>query len=152
MPYVDQGESQPKPALPIVPIAGILLAMAVGAALFPLLYNGLSMNQWLAPILTGVLVGCAMRFTSTTPLPKAGVIAILATLIACLVGYVVRHVGFIKWADPTFQPTVGHAFSWLINSDLFSIMLIAMAAYIAFTIGAAMPYKNNDPPPQAPSQ
>ena len=146
MPYVDQGESKPPaPLPPILPIVAMLAAMCVGVVLFAVFYNQLKGNQWLAPIVTGPLIGAAMRFTSKRPLPKAGAIAIIATLAACLTGYVVRHVAYIKWVDPTFKPTVGHAFEYLFSADLMSILLIAMSAYLAFTIGAVMPYRTAGP-------
>jgi len=153
MPYVDKGEPKPPPSLPpILPIAAIIVAMAVAVVLFPLIYTSLNRNQWLAPLLAGPLVGVAIRFTSKGRLPKAGTIAIIATLAACLVGYVVRHVGYIKWVDPTFKPTVGHAFEWLFSSDLMSILLIAMSAYLAFSIAAAIPYASQGPTDSAPTQ
>ncbi|MFN3166470.1 MAG: hypothetical protein ACE37H_05335 [Phycisphaeraceae bacterium] len=141
MPYVDQGEPKPPPSLPpILPIAVTAVAMAVAIGLFPMIYTNLNGNQWLAPLLAGPLVGVAIRLTSKGRLPRAGTVAIIATLVACLVGYVVRHVGYIKWVDPTFKPSVGHAFEWLFSNDLMSILLIAMSAYLAFSVAAAIPY------------
>lgn len=149
MPYIDQGEPKQTQLPPIVPIGVTLIAMAAAVALFPLFYNKLNGNQWLAPLVTGPLIGLAIRFTSKRPLPKAGLIAISAALLACLVGYVVRHVAYIKWVDPNFKPTVGHAFEWLFSADLMSILLIAMSAYIAFSIAATIPYGSAQQPSQA---
>ena len=150
MPYVDDGPPKtPSKLPPILPIVSILIAMAVGVALFPLLYNFLNFNQWLAPLVAGLAVGLAMRLTNKGALPRPGTIAIVATLAACLVGYVVRHVAFIKWLDPTFTPTIGHAFEYLFSADMMSVLLIAMSAYIAFAIGAAMPSSHHNPPAQS---
>lgn len=141
MPYLDQGEPKPVNLPPILPMVAVVVAMAAGVALFVVFYNQLNGNQWLAPLVTGPMIGAAMRLTSKRPLPKAGLIAVGSTVFACLVGYVVRHVGFIKWVDPNFEPTVGHAFEWLFSSDLMGVLLIGMSAYLAYTIGAAMPYR-----------
>lgn len=140
MPYVDQSQPGPAKTLPpILPYFAIAGAMLLSVGLYWVFYENLGLNQWLAPLLVGVLIGSAMRFTSKQTLPHAGKIAIIATLITCLVGYVVRHVLWIKWLDPTFQPTVGHAFSTLLSTDLMAILLMAMSAYFAFTIGVALP-------------
>lgn len=146
MPYVDQGEPNAPTSLPpILPVVAVVVAMGVGVFSFGAFYNQLNGNQWLAPLITGPLIGAALRFTSKRPLPKAGAIAILAALTACIVGYVVRHVAYIKWVDPTFKPSVGHAFEWLFSADLMSIMLIAFSAYLAFAIGSVIPH----PTPQS---
>jgi len=135
MPYVDEGPPrEPTKLPPIVPYLAILVAMAVGVVLFWLFYSKMNLNQWLAPILVGPLVGGAMRLSSKRPLPHAGKTAIAAALVACLVGYVVRHIAWIIWLDPTFQPTIGHAFEWLFSADMQSCLLIAMSAYLAFLI------------------
>ena len=135
MPYVDEGPPKdPMKLPPVVPYLAIALAMGVGIALFWFFYTQMNLNQWLAPILVGPLVGLAMRLSSKQPLPHAGKTAIFAALAACLIGYVVRHIAWIIWLDPTFQPTVGHAFEWLFSADMQSCLLIAMSAYLAFAI------------------
>ena len=147
MPYVDEGkpEKGPMNVPPILPFGAIVCAMAASIALYWVFYENLGLNQWLAPLLAGPLVGVAMRFTGGSALPKAGTIAIVATLITCLLGYVLRHILWIKWLDPTFQPTVGHAFQYLFSADLMGILLMAMSAYFAFAI-AGVRYS---PPPQS---
>lgn len=140
MPYVDQGEPKRPPDLPpVVPIVVLVGAMAVGICLYWVFYEHLGLNQWLAPLVVGPLVGCALRFTAKQPIPRVGTIAVVATLATCLVGYVLRHILWINWVDPTFQPTVGHAFEYLFSADLMAILLMAMSAYFAFAIAAAIP-------------
>jgi len=140
MPYVD--ENQPKTPTnlpPILPFAAIAVAMVISVGLYWVFYQNLGLNQWLAPLLVGPLIGCAMRFSTKQPLPRAGTIAIVATLVTCLIGYVLRHVLWIKWLNPTFKPSVGHAFEFLFSADLMAILLMAMSAYFAFAIAAAIP-------------
>ena len=140
MPYVDDGQpKEPMSLPPILPFAALIVAAAASIALYWVFYENLSLNQWLAPLLVGPLIGCALRFTTNPPLPKTGAIAITTTLATCLIGYVLRHILWIKWLDPTFQPTVGHAFQHLFSVDLMSILLMAMSAYFAFAIASAIP-------------
>lgn len=143
MPYVDERQPKtPSKLPPILPFVAIAAAMVVGVGLYWVFYENLGLNQWLAPLLVGPLIGCAMRFTAKQPIPRAGTIAIVATLVTCLVGYVLRHILWIKWLDPTFEPTVGHAFEYLFSADMMAILLMAMSAYFAFTLAAAIPRGN----------
>lgn len=154
MPYVDQGELKPPTSLsPVLPIVAVLVAMGLGVGTFWLTYTKLNGNQWLAPLVAGPLIGVALRFVGKRPLPKAGLVAVLAALVTCLAGYVLRHILWIKWVDSTFQPTVGHAFEWLFSNDLMSFLLIGMSAYLAFAIGAIPSYgppQQSQQPPQTP--
>ncbi|MEM1353355.1 MAG: hypothetical protein AAGH88_00580 [Planctomycetota bacterium] len=144
MPYVDQGEPKPAITPPVVPLIAIAAAMGLAIVPYWFFYNNLNLNQWLAPLLVGPMIGGAIFFTKKQPVPRSGLIVIIATLVTCLVGYVLRHVLWIKWADPTFKPSVGHAFEWLFSFDLVSILLMAMSAYFAFAI-ATIP-KQTAPP------
>ena len=141
MPYVDDGQpKEPTSLPPIVPLALVAVAMAVSVFLYKVFYDQLSANLWLAPLITGPLIGLALRLTVKQPIPKQGLIAVLSTLIACLIGYVFRHVVVITWVDQfnvplNPQPGVGNAFEWLFSRDLISILLMAMSAYLAFAIG-----------------
>lgn len=140
MPYVDEGQpNEPTKLPPILPFIALTAAAAVSIGLYWVFYENLGLNQWLAPLLAGPLVGCALRFAAKPPLPRTGTIAITTTLATCLAGYVLRHILWIKWVDPTFQPTVGHAFHYLFSADLMAILLMAMSAYFAFAIAAAIP-------------
>lgn len=146
MPYIDEKQSKtPMNLPPILPFVAIAAAMVVGVGLYWVFYENLGLNQWLAPLLLGPMIGCAIRFTAKQPLPRVGTIAISTTLIACLTGYVLRHVLWIKWLDPTFKPTAGHAFEYLFSTDLMAIILMAMSAYFAFAITVAIPRGNPKP-------
>lgn len=150
MPYVDDGQPKaPTNLPPILPFVVLIGAMGVSLALYWVFYANLGLNQWLAPLLVGPLIGCALRFTATSAIPRVGTIAVVSTLVTCLVGYVLRHILWIKWLDPTFEPTVGHAFEFLFSADLMAILLMAMSAYFAFAIAAAIP---RPPKTQASSQ
>ncbi|MBX2851431.1 MAG: hypothetical protein KTR15_06775 [Phycisphaeraceae bacterium] len=143
MPYVD--ENQPKDPMnlpPILPFIALVAVMVVGISLYWVFYENLGLNQWLAPLLAGPLVGCALRFTAKQPIPRVGTIAIVTTVATCLIGYVLRHVLWIKWLDPTFKPSVGHAFEYLFSADMMAILLMAMSAYFAFAITSAIPRGN----------
>lgn len=156
MPYVDQGEpKQAKPLPPILPIVAVVVAMGVGFGSFWFLYKA-GVHQLLPIFLTGPLVGLALRLTNKGTLPKAGMIAIVASLVACLAGYVFRHAVLITWLDGFGnpmdpQPGVGNAFQWLLSSDLVSLLCIGVSSYFAFAIGAAFPDQPTAPPqpPQA---
>lgn len=134
MPYVDQGESKPLTLPPIVPFVAVLVAMGVTIVLFWFFYTKFNFNQWLAPMLAGPMIGGAFFATKKRPIPRTGLIVIAATVLACLVGYVLRHILWIKWLDPNFRPSVGHAMEWLFSNDIMSILLIGMSAYLAFII------------------
>lgn len=142
MPYVDEGKPRAPMSLPpILPIVVVLVAMVVSIGLYRVFYNQLNYNLWLAPLLTGPLIGSGLRFTVKRPLPKQGMIAILATLVACLAGYVYRHASVITWVDNFGnplkpQPGVGNAFEWLFSADLMGILFMAFSAYLAFAIGS----------------
>lgn len=157
MPYVDQGEPKPPPPMPpVIPYFATLLAMAAGVGLYWATFTYLSGNQWLAPLVTGPLIGVTIRITARPYIPRQGVTAILAALVACLVGYVYRHVALITWIDGTGQPMdpqpgVGNAFQWLFSNDLMSFLLIAMSCYLAYATGATFS-RFTSPADQQPSQ
>jgi len=157
MPYVDQGQPKEKKHLPpIVPFALVFVAMAISVFLYKVFYDQLNANLWLAPLVTGPLIGLALRLTVKKPLPKQGMIAIFSTLAACMVGYVFRHVVVITWVDQfniplNPQPGIGNAFEWLFSRDLMSILLMAMSAYLAFAIGGVV-YAAPSPPPSEQPQ
>lgn len=141
MPYVDQGQPKtPTKLPPILPIVVVIVAMGVSVLLYVVFYKQLNYNLWLAPLVTGPLIGLGLRLTAKRPLPKQGLIAILAALTACLVGYVYRHVAVITWTDQfgnplNPQPGIGNAFEWLFSADLLAILMMGMSAYLAFAIG-----------------
>lgn len=142
MPYVDQGEPKPATVPPILPIAALILAIGLCVWLWGVFWSGMN-NGWLPPLITGAIIGAALRFTGGQRLPRPGLIAILATLLAGAAGYSYRHMYVMKWTNTQtgepLYPDFNNAMSYLFN-DMQSFLLIAVSAYIAYVIVSTIPY------------
>ncbi|XAL98144.1 hypothetical protein OT109_11105 [Phycisphaeraceae bacterium D3-23] len=147
MPYVDEGEQAKKQGLPIwLPYAAGVVGAFLAFFLWGLTYTKMNGNQWLAPILTGVIIGGAMRLAGKRPAPRVGLVAVLLSAVTGLVAYVYRHMFVIKWQDPNFKPDANHAINWLFG-DMASVIFIAFSAYLAFIIARAYGNTYTGPPP-----
>lgn len=130
------------PAPAAFPIVAGLVAAAVG----PLIWVGVYVTVgavWIAPLLIGLLVGLAIRFTSRPGAPNwLALYAAALTALGCFVGYVWTDLAFMKWIDPAtgqpVQPAFADAARRFLN-DLFSILLIAIGAYIAYAVSRRAP-------------
>lgn len=151
MPYVDEGDQPRKTGTPMgLPYAAGVVGAVLAFFLWGLLYKQMNGNQWLAPVLTGVVIGGAMRLAGKQPAPRMGTVAVLLTVVTALAGYIYRAINLIPWNPVNgqpFTPTVGDTMSYLLNHDMMSALLIAFSAYLAFMIARSYPQMYAPPPP-----
>mgnify|MGYP007014136761 CR=1 FL=1 len=140
MPYVDEGDQPKKAGLPTwVPFVAGAVAAGVGVYLWGMLFTAMN-NTWLAPLLGGVLVGGAIRLTRRAAIPRVGLFAVILAVAAGVGGFAYRHMFVYTWTNPqtgaVIQPDFSNAMQYLFN-DMFSVLLIAFGAYLAYLIAAS---------------
>ena len=112
----------------IVGSAAGLVAAAIGPLVWYGVFKALGINWWIPPLLTGLLVGGAVRLVGGSPRDmRPALAACVLTVLACVAGYFVADAmiweGFI----------LGNTIRRMLN-DLFTIILIALGTMIAFAL------------------
>lgn len=154
MPYVDEGDQPKQTGTPMwLPYAAGVVGAVLAFFLWGLLYKQMNGNQWLAPVLTGLVIGGAMRLAGKQPAPRVGTVAVLFTVVTALAGYIYRAINLIPWNPVNgqpFTPTVGDTMRYLFNNDMMSVILIAFGTYLAFIIARSYGMNYTVPPTHQP--
>jgi hypothetical protein len=85
-------------------------------------------NQLFPLLIVGPLIGLAMKYVGRSHDSRMGVIAIILTIIACMVGFVIADMNIVPWKPPsTFKMAFGKLFS-------ISAVMIGFSAYFSYSI------------------
>ncbi len=141
---MNEPADQPAPTLPIVPILAMVLAAVVGPFIWVGFYQ-VAGSALLPPLIIGLLIGAAGRFTGNTD-ARLSILAALLTIGACYAGYVYVDMHILKWTfnNQPVQPTIGDA-SKRFFGDLVMLILIALSAYFAFALATRKPVSASAP-------
>lgn len=129
MPYVDEG--QPKTPMnmpPVIPIALAVLAAGLGAIAWLGCFKWFGMS-YPGALIAGLLVGLAIKFTLTQPIPQFRVMSLVLTLIACVAGYV--WVFAVFYTNFSFGASITSYFK-----DIQALLFTGAGCYIAFALAS----------------
>lgn len=114
-------------------IAG-LIAAAMGVGVWMAFYkigsSGFALLTWLSGPVIGLLVGLTMRWAGKTCEPAISIVAIILTLIACVVGHILTDIHLVPWTPPSDLPQAIKN----LGNDIQAWLLIAIGCYIAFAL------------------
>ena len=129
MPYVDEGKSKTPMNLPPVLPGGLAILMAgVGAASWLGCFKWFGMS-YPGALVAGLLIGLSIKFTLGRPIPQFRVIALVLTVLACIVGYI--WVYALYFTNFSFSGSITNYFR-----DIQAILFTGIGAYIAFALAA----------------
>jgi len=143
MPYVDQGDPKPPPSLPpVVPIIVALLMAGVGVLAWIGSFNWFGMS-YPGAIAAGLLIGLGIKFTLTRPFPPLRVIAIVLTVLASLIGYIL--VFKLYYTNFALGPSIAAYFK-----DIQALLFTGVGCYLAFILAAPRAVTRHAPHEQDP--
>ena len=129
MPYVDHGKPKPPGNLPPILPALLAVVMAgVGATSWLGCFKWFGMS-YPGALVTGLLVGLAIKFTLAKPIPQFRVIALVLTLLACVTGYIWVYALF--FTNFSFSGSITNYFK-----DFQALIFTGIGCYIAFALGS----------------
>ena len=127
MPYVDEGSpKEPMKLPPVLPGAFAVVAAAIGAVSWLGCFKWFSMS-YPGALVAGLLVGLAVKFTLTRPVPQFRVIALVLTVLASIAGYIwVFHAYYTNFS---FGSSITSYFR-----DIQALLFTGAGCYIAFAL------------------
>lgn len=127
MPYVDQGEQEPRPMnLSFLPWVAVIVATIVPGVFWYATFKAMGLSL-LGALAGGVVIGLAAKFTLQRPDPAVRIAAIVVTVLGCLAGYI--------WVDSTIWTPfmLGQSVSRFFG-DMTALIVTGFSAYLAFVL------------------
>ena len=129
MPYVDEGQpKEPMKLLPVLPALLAIVAAGIGAVSWLGCFKWFGMS-YPGALVAGVLVGLAIKFTLTKPIPQFRVFALVLTLIACVAGYIWVFAAY--YTNFSFGASITNYFK-----DIQALLFTGAGCYIAFALAS----------------